>query len=104
METNDASGSNKDHIRSSFLLKLKTELWWPDYDRNEHFETIDDQSTPLTTIRCNLVGRGSSARNGDRIRSSFGIKTVHGLLTQNGYEHEECQQAHSRGPRPKSSL
>ena len=70
---------DEDHIRSSFLLKLKTELRWPGYDPNEYFETIGDQSTPLTTIRCNLMGRGSGVRNEDRIRSSFGTKTVYGL-------------------------
>ena len=70
---------DEDRIRSSFSLKLKTELWRPSYGRNEHFETVGDQSTHLTTIRCNLMGRGSGVRNEDRIRSSFGMKTVYGL-------------------------
>ena len=70
---------DEDRIRSSFPLKLKTELWWPGYNPNEYFEIIGDQSTPLTTIRCNLMGRGSGVRNEDRIRSSFEMKTVYGL-------------------------
>ena len=70
-ETIGASNQNEDRIQSSFSLKLKTALWWPSYDQNEHFETLGDQSTSLTTTRCNLVGPDSSIRNEDCIRSSF---------------------------------
>ena len=62
---------DEDRTRSSFSLKLTTELWWLGYDQNRHFETLGEQSIPLNTTRCNLVGRGSSLRNEDRIRSSF---------------------------------
>ena len=66
-------------IRSSFPLKLKTELWWPGYGRGEYFETVDDQSNPLSTTRSSLAGRNSNDQNEDRIRSLFGMKTVYGL-------------------------
>ena len=66
-------------IRPSFPLKLKTKLWWPSQCHDEYFETMGDQSTPLTTTWCNLAARVPSIQNEGRPWPSFVMKAVYGL-------------------------